>query len=87
MNILIAGGTGFLGGHIARQLEHTGHEIFFLSRKKCADSRYYYWNPQQNELDPACLQNKDIVINLSGAGIADRIWSSRYKRIIYESSW
>jgi NADH dehydrogenase len=33
MNVLVTGGTGFVGRHVLRELHRAGHEIFFLSRR------------------------------------------------------
>lgn len=43
----------------------------------------YLWNPEEGYLDEAALEGVDTVINLSGAGIADKRWTeSRKKEII-----
>lgn len=85
MNVLIAGGSGFLGRNLARHLTNAGHMVSFLSRKKLANGLYYYWEPENNEIDPAALVNKDVIINLSGAGIAKQLWTKRYKGTITDS--
>lgn len=38
MKIAIPGGTGFVGGHLARRLRTEGHEVVLLSRKACAEA-------------------------------------------------
>lgn len=85
MNILLAGGTGFLGSNLTRALESAGHSVYFLSRKKITSEFYYQWNPSRNEIDPDALADKDIIINLSGAGIGNRLWTRKYKKIIRTS--
>jgi uncharacterized protein (TIGR01777 family) len=85
--ILIAGGTGFIGNYISQYLSYKGHAISLLSRKKSTPSNYTYydWNPMQGEIDDQALRTADIIINISGAGIADKLWTRRRKEIIYHS--
>lgn len=34
MNILVTGGTGFLGGHLVKKLENLGHKVYISNTKK-----------------------------------------------------
>ena len=43
------------------------------------------WNPTRGELDIDVLRDCDAVINLAGAGIGDKRWTSAYKATILES--
>ena len=49
MKVVIAGGTGFLGSHLAGVLAASGHEIAVLTRGAAAralrDARYVAWRP------------------------------------------
>ena len=87
MEIVIAGGSGFIGRYISRYLSDMGCTVSLLSRKKdpCPDYACYYWNPAQGEIDQKALYKKDIIINLSGAGIADKLLTRKRKDIIYRS--
>ena len=87
MNILIAGGSGFIGRYISRYLTDKGYTVSLLSRNKntCPDYACYYWNPALGEIDQKALYKKDIIINLSGAGIADKLLTQKRKEIIYRS--
>ena len=40
MKILVTGGSGFLGSHIADELSKRGHEVIILDKKK---SKIYNW--------------------------------------------
>jgi hypothetical protein len=86
MYILIAGGTGFLGSHIISSFRKDGHSVTVLSRKvrESGDPglRYAQWDGKHI---PEDLGLFDIVINLSGAGIADKRWTKKYKAEIIES--
>lgn len=68
MRALVIGGTGFIGGHLARALRHRGHEVVATSRGDAADV----------ELDvsdgAACRAlvttgRFDVVVNLAGVGV------------------
>jgi hypothetical protein len=85
MNILVAGGTGFIGRHLVRSLEQDGHRISLLSRRKSNTPNVYSWDPLKQIIDYQALQDQDVVVNLSGAGIAKKIWTKKYRREILQS--
>lgn len=86
-SILIAGGSGLIGKHLADYLGKRGFHVYILSRNPSANSKFisYPWNPIAGILDAEILQDKDIIINLSGAGIEEKIWTSKRKKILYNS--
>ena len=85
--ILIAGGTGLVGTRLTHFLQLAGHEVGILSRspKAQSDIRYFKWNPMQGEMDTEAIEFADYVVNLAGAGIADRPWTSSRKKLIIDS--
>lgn len=87
MNILITGGTGFLGQQLCRVLLHENHQLTILSRKPhVVFSRYQAKVRAISRLaDLTREDNFDIVINLAGEGIADRPWTNQRKRLLYNS--
>lgn len=42
MRVLITGGAGFIGGHLAERLVQQGHEVHIVDRKPVNDWPYYY---------------------------------------------
>ncbi|MFK7972619.1 MAG: TIGR01777 family oxidoreductase [Bacteroidia bacterium] len=85
MQILITGGTGFIGSHLVKSLTDDGHSITILTRKAREGSRlvsYREWNGK--EMPPA-LGFYDVIINLAGASIAGGRWSDSYKQLILDS--
>lgn len=85
--ILIAGGTGLIGAHLSTALHKVGHSVRHLSRKVTTNSPYpaFEWNPDSGQLDAQALDDVDVVINLAGAGIADKPWTQGRKEIIISS--
>ncbi len=85
--ILIAGGSGFIGQHLALHLTKKGYAVSLLGRKSSnpLQYNYYSWNPAQGSVDHEAIKGKDVIINLSGAGIADRLWTQKRKDFIYQS--
>lgn len=77
-NILIAGGTGLVGKRLALRLIEKGYDVSILSREP-KGSNHFYWNPAKKEIDQTVLNQVDVLINLSGAGIADKKWSHERK--------
>ncbi|HMI30338.1 MAG TPA: TIGR01777 family oxidoreductase [Candidatus Limnocylindrales bacterium] len=86
MNVLLAGGTGFIGGALARHLTTRGHRVSLLSRRPSgADARAYHWDPEREELDPLSLEGIDAVVNLAGENLAGGRWNAKRKRRLVES--
>jgi uncharacterized protein (TIGR01777 family) len=79
--ILVGGGSGVLGSHLCDYLLSQNYDVFVLSRtpKKVRKHKAVYWNPESKELDKSSLPDAEGVINLSGAGIADRKWTKSRK--------
>ncbi len=83
MQILLTGGTGFIGSALTQALLAGGNEVMILSRRSHTDRprcRYI------QSLDDVSKQAKiAAVINLAGAPLAARRWSAAYKRDIVTS--
>jgi NAD dependent epimerase/dehydratase family enzyme len=80
--VLIAGGTGLIGNRLSALLEKEGHEVMLLSRSKNKKSRYevFQWDILQGIIEEQAILKADYVINLAGAGIADKPWTKSRKR-------
>jgi uncharacterized protein (TIGR01777 family) len=83
MNILITGGTGFIGNALCQKLLQENYNIIVLSRTP------ELVNPPLNGIQRLSqLDNHlslDIVINLAGEGIADKRWSDQQQKRIIDS--
>ncbi len=84
--VVIAGGTGMIGSKISDLLKKEGYITLSLTRdkEKTASQDFVYWNPKKGEIDPR-VKEADHIINLAGAGIADKRWSSSRKKELIES--
>jgi len=98
MRIVIAGGSGFLGRALSVRLRGAGHDVVVLTRdgaqprgrgSRDTESRavrYAHWTPNGEAGDWAReIDGTDALINLAGAGIADKRWSAARKRVLWSS--
>ncbi|WP_374360062.1 TIGR01777 family oxidoreductase [Pseudoduganella danionis] len=86
MQILITGGTGMIGRALCQRWQLAGHALTVVSRSPdqvaalCSGARGIAALSQlESDYRP------DVVVNLAGAPIADRPWSARRKRLLWES--
>lgn len=89
MKVLITGATGLIGKEIVRLCLAKNISVNYLttSKNKITSTNNYkgfYWNPFTQEIDTACFEGVDAIINLAGASISKR-WTSSYKKQILES--
>jgi uncharacterized protein (TIGR01777 family) len=56
-----------------------------LVRREARSAREISWDPSRGGLDPAALRGLDAVLNLGGAGLASRPWTSSYRDEILRS--
>lgn len=86
LNILISGGTGFIGKHLVPKLTELGHTVSILSRSaresKDRYITYLKWNGQEM---PMGIGVYDVIINLAGASIAEGKWTESRKKEILDS--
>ena len=83
--VLIAGGSGLIGQRLSQLLEKKGYDVIFLSRRKKTDERYFQWDASKGTIDASAIEKSDYVINLAGAGIVDKRWTTKRKKILIES--
>ncbi|MEM8908281.1 MAG: TIGR01777 family oxidoreductase, partial [Bacteroidota bacterium] len=85
--ILIAGGSGLIGQRLSELLAQKNYHVIHLSRRENLKARFpaYAWDLSANYIDPKAIEQADYVINLAGAGIADRPWTKKRKKLIIDS--
>ena len=91
MQIVVAGGTGFIGRPLCASLCQEGHQVTLLTRRiegqwPCASIvTAVEWNGRTAGAWEHCLDGADAVINLAGAPIADGHWNDARKQLLMES--
>src|SRR6185295_9014937 len=88
VNVLVVGGTGFVGSALARLLTQRGHRVSLLSRRPSAPRALppvYHWDPEREELDPNALAGIEAVVNLAGENLAGVRWTPERKRRLVSS--
>lgn len=88
MNILITGGTGFVGNELRRMLLKEGHNLVIVTRspKKYEDEnaqnqKFVSW---EDDLVVE-MEKMDAVINLAGESIFGQRWTEEVKKRIMDS--
>ncbi|MFV0276899.1 MAG: TIGR01777 family oxidoreductase [Parahaliea sp.] len=82
MDVLVSGGTGFIGNALVPALREAGHRVTVLTRQRLADSDELRYVQTLAQLREAPV---DAVINLAGASMAGARWTERYKRELVSS--
>ena len=85
MNILIAGGTGFIGRYLSNILIKNGHKVFVLTRnisQKNINKNISLVDWQT--INPELLKSVKVVIKLSGENVA-QLWTKSAKERILNS--
>lgn len=89
MNILITGGTGFVGQALTQYFISEGHDIYILTRQSIDDhsqeQRHYVQWLTKGSHPLKSLPIIDAVINLAGTSINSGRWTSKKKENILQS--
>ena len=86
--IVIAGGTGLIGSRLIQYLPPSKYNIRILSRRDhdAHDNvKYFKWDTDNLKLDNSVFNGASVIINLAGAGIADKKWTVKRKEILLTS--
>jgi uncharacterized protein (TIGR01777 family) len=86
MKILISGSSGLVGTAATTALQSDRHSVVHLVRPgKAAKAVDVQWDPMRATVDVAGIEGVDVVIHLSGAGIADGRWTDDRKQVLRSS--
>ena len=92
MNLVVTGGTGFIGQALCVSLSRRGHRVTVLTRNGRAASQLFgtlvttvNWNGHDPGVWEESLEGTDAVINLAGAPIADARWTDARKQLLTDS--
>ena len=89
--VLITGGTGMVGKALTEHLIKQNYQVIILTRNPATAAlspspvRYAHWNPDKGIIDLNALAEADHIVNLAGAGVADKKWTRTYKQLIRSS--
>lgn len=81
MKVFVTGGTGLIGRALVKGMLSDGYEVTVLTRQSLES----YGRLQYVQSLSDIPQGLDAVVNLAGAGLADKRWSDGYKREILDS--
>ena len=87
MDVVVAGGSGFIGSALRRSLEADGHRVIRMVRPGSAPAGAdtVAWDPAAARIDAKALEGVDAVVSLGGVGIGDTKWTDERKDEILES--
>jgi uncharacterized protein (TIGR01777 family) len=86
--VLVAGGSGLIGTALTEELVGAGYDVVILSRSPGevgslpAGARALPWDGETVGAWASEVESARAVVNLSGAGIADRPWSAERRRVL-----
>ena len=81
--ILIAGGSGFIGQALQKYAVDQGYLVTILSRHKGENT--IQWNPESGTIDLPAKLRFNAIINLTGSSLSEGRWTSNRKQDIYQS--
>jgi hypothetical protein len=87
-NVLLTGGTGFVGKELTKLLINSGYTVSILSRTKrenTVSTFYYMWDIHKQIIEKEAVLNADYIIHLAGANIAEKPWTDKRKEEVINS--
>jgi uncharacterized protein len=85
VRVVVAGSSGLIGTALVAHLRAGGHEVLRLVRRAPAAPDEREWDPAAGTIDPGTFDGVDAVVNLNGAGPADRPWSGARRQTLRDS--
>lgn len=87
-NVLLTGGTGFIGKYLTEVLIANGYTVSILSRSDRKNTpliSYYKWDLEYGLIEEEAILKADYIIHLAGEGIVEKRWTEKRKKEIVES--
>ena len=87
MNILIAGGSGFLGTALTKSFLNDGHKVYILTRgtKKNQNAEAIQWDVKTTNGWAHRISEMDVVIHLTGKSLSTFPWTRATKQSFLNS--
>ncbi len=87
-NVLISGGSGFIGKNLTNLLIANGYSVSILSRsdrQNTADISFFKWDITKQFIEEEAVTKADYIIHLAGENIAEKPWTAKRKEEILQS--
>jgi uncharacterized protein (TIGR01777 family) len=86
LRVGISGSSGMIGQALSNFLETGGHEVIRIVRGRTQHhDTDVHWDPSRGLVECDRLEGLDAIVHLAGAGIAERRWDKRRKRVLRSS--
>lgn len=91
MRALITGGTGSIGQRLTAELLAHNYEVTILSRRRVKpptlprQANFVQWDGKTSRGWAEIIEETDVVVNLAGAGVADKRWTDDRKAVLLNS--
>ena len=86
-NILVTGGSGFIGRNLCKKLANSGDQLVVLSRNPLKAAKVLPSSVRIIDDLNQLNQPVNILVNLAGEPIADRRWSEKRKETISQAAF
>ena len=87
-NVLISGGSGFIGSHLTTLLLSKGYTVSILTRSEKQNKEnvfYYKWDVATKFIEEEAVLKADYIIHLEGENIGEKRWTAKRKAAIIDS--
>lgn len=87
-NVLITGGTGFIGRYLTEKLLERDYTVSILSRETKPNTdrvKYYIWDVTTQSIEEEAILKADYIVHLAGENITAKRWSKKRKEEIRDS--
>lgn len=90
MRVLISGSSGLIGSSLVASLRVDGHDVRVLVRRSAQAPSEVSWKPELgadgvDQTMREAVGSSDAIVNLAGAGVAEKRWDKQYKEQILSS--
>lgn len=87
-NVVVTGGTGFVGKKLTQLLLDNGYSVTILSRtakEYSAGVSYAQWNVEDGTIDEQAILGANYIVHLAGENIGAKRWTRNRKKAILDS--
>ncbi|WP_103884166.1 TIGR01777 family oxidoreductase [Actinacidiphila yanglinensis] len=85
MRIAVTGASGLIGSALTASLADDGHEVVALVRRAPHGPGEARWDPEKGTVEADALAGCEAVVHLAGAPVAERRWTERRKKVLWDS--